>query len=135
MRDVGNDLILRMYLKGVCENALSDWLGISKQELRSLLERSGELLERKSALVEIVGKSSLQLSEEIHRCKYCGKPGKTYHIHHGYRSLCIGCLADKLNYGDKRHERYAWTNMTSKEIYAAFVDSNSSPTLCVGELK
>jgi hypothetical protein len=122
MADIGNELIRRMYMKGVCTNALSDWLCITKDELFGMLNSSGLLNRDEPAIVEIIAKSSARLSHEMHRCQYCGKPGKMYHIHHGFRSLCMGCLPDKLNFGSKRYEKYAWTNMSAEEIYSAFVN-------------
>ena len=116
------ELIQRMYLSGVCSNALSDWLDISKDELRVILESHDKIKSNIPTVVKIVEKSSLSLAKEVHRCQYCRKPGKMYHIHSGYRTLCISCLADKLDYGDKRFARFTWTNMTIEEIYKAFED-------------
>jgi len=122
VRDIGQDVVTRMYLRGVCTNALTDWLGITKDELFEFMRSSNEWTEDESTTVKVIAKSSMTLSNEVHRCKYCKKPGKMYHIHHDCRTLCLNCLTDKLNYGDKRYENYAWTSMTKDEIYAAFVN-------------
>jgi len=122
MRDIGKEVLLRMYLKGVCANALSDWLGISNEKLMSILISTGKMPTEEPAIVKIVVKCVEFARNKAERCKYCKKPGIVYHLHQNYRALCLDCLAEKLNYGEKCYEQYAWTLMTKKEIYSALVD-------------
>ena len=115
------DLIKRMFSRGNCVTALSDYFDIPKTELLVFIRESGEHNYRDWILWGLEDKA-LRRAEEPTACKVCRQPGKTYHIGGSYRSLCKKCLRDRLDGGNPNYEKYLWTLMTDAEIYEQIKD-------------
>ena len=113
---VKGELIKRIFSRGNCITAISDYFHIPKAELIAFIRESGEFNYQNWILWGLKD-DAIKLAEEPAACKVCNRAGKMYRIGSSYRSLCKTCLRDRLDGGNPKYEQYLWTIMTDTEIY------------------